>query len=237
MCTVLFIPNKQKCYFVSLRDESPLRTPAFIPDIITTNKKNYLAPIDSYAGGTWVGVNDHEDVIILLNGGFKKHERQTNYRKSRGLIVTELLSSIKPVDDWKQIDMSNIEPFTLIVWSRSSLYQLVWDGDSKHQINLDSTKAQLWSSSSLYTPEAKVNRNEIFEAWLMRNPVISYHSVFKLLNSYTENDNGFIMNRNEKVKTLSYSFLEIIPEEIVSYTYYDFVTDSINSKTMKLLNV
>ena len=95
MCTVLFIPNKISNYFVSLRDESPMRTKALLPLIVTKNKINFLSPIDPVAGGTWIGTNEFGNTIVLLNGGFKSHQKKNNYRKSRGLIVAELLANEK----------------------------------------------------------------------------------------------------------------------------------------------
>ena len=97
MCTVVFIPKGDKYFFASLRDESPLRPRAAVPTIYKEGDAVILSPIDAMAGGTWLGVTASGSIIILLNGGFKKHERKTNYRKSRGLIVTELLASNLPV--------------------------------------------------------------------------------------------------------------------------------------------
>lgn len=115
MCTVVFIPKGDKFYFASLRDESPLRPKAVVPDIYRGEDTVILSPIDALAGGTWLGVTSLGSVIILLNGGFEKHERKANYRKSRGLIVSELLASNLPVVNWNSMDMNGVEPFTLVV--------------------------------------------------------------------------------------------------------------------------
>ena len=51
MCTVLFIPSDNKLYFASLRDESPQRPIASLPEITPGLEMDYLAPGDAKAGG------------------------------------------------------------------------------------------------------------------------------------------------------------------------------------------
>jgi uncharacterized protein with NRDE domain len=87
MCTVVYIPNNNgTSYFASLRDESPLRPKASIPKINDENEIKFLSPVDAYAGGTWIGVNDYNNVIILLNGAFENHKRRSFYRKSTKIL-------------------------------------------------------------------------------------------------------------------------------------------------------
>ena len=93
MCTVVFIPANKKIFFASVRDESPLREKAIVPIISTIGNVSFLSPKDPVAGGTWIGANDQGNIIILLNGGFENHQRKNCYRKSRGIIVSELLAT------------------------------------------------------------------------------------------------------------------------------------------------
>ena len=153
MCTVVFIPQQNKKYFASLRDENPLRPQASTPQIIEENNVKFLAPIDTLAGGTWIGINEFNTVIILLNGADENHKRENDYRKSRGLIVKELLCSKQPVKDWNLINLKKIEPFTLIVFSNNNLYQLVWCGVQKTNILLDDSdrKSTRLNSSHVVT--------------------------------------------------------------------------------------
>ena len=154
MCTVLFIPNKSKSYFASLRDESPSRA-TNSPEVFFDSGCAFIAPTDALSGGTWIGVNEYQNIIILLNGGFENHEKNIIYKKSRGLIVSELLTSKLPVLDWNLMDLEEIEPFTLIVYSEELLFQLVWDGTSKHRKKIDTKLPYIWCSSTLYNQEAK----------------------------------------------------------------------------------
>lgn len=220
MCTVVFIPNKKGGYFASLRDESPKRPMALTPSINEKNGVKYSAPADALAGGTWVGFNEMGNVIILLNGGFENHKKAKNYQKSRGLIVKELLSSEMPVIDWQLMDLAHIEPFTLIVWSEKLLFQLVWDGKTNHRNRLDSSIAHIFSSATLYNNESKVKREDLFSNWLAMNPPITKLSLLRFFQSFDDKQNGFIINRNEEMKTLSYSFIELNENEI-TMSYYD----------------
>ncbi len=70
MCTVAFLPYKNKFYFASLRDESPLRKQALAPTIYKADGIDIVAPLDGLAGGTWVVCNSLGNVIILLNCAF-----------------------------------------------------------------------------------------------------------------------------------------------------------------------
>jgi len=209
MCTVLFMPFDNKLYFASLRDESPQRPIASLPEIIPCLEMDYLAPGDAKAGGSWIGVNSFGNILILLNGGFENHPRALQYRKSRGLIVQELLQSLFLLDDWATLLLDNIEPFTLIAWTEGCLFQLVWDGIQKHNIQLNAHQPFIWSSSTLYTQEAKKIRQQKFEYWLEGQPAISNTEVFNFFNTYTDSHNGFMMNRNNNIRTLSYSFIEL----------------------------
>ena len=236
MCTVVFIPDNDKLYFASLRDESPLRPLAEAPKI-TGEDLEILSPKDLLAGGTWVGVNGFGNVIILLNGGFKKHIRANSYWKSRGLIVSELLASPIPVVDWNLMNLENIEPFTLVVWCDDNLFQLTWDGVEKHRMRLDKTIPQIWSSSTLYNEEAKLTRDDLFQNWIAMNPPVTKLSLLRFFNSTTDRTNGYIINREEKVKTLSYTFVELATNRSVEMNYYDILNYTYRKSVMNLKEI
>lgn len=236
MCTVLFIPTKDKKVFVSLRDESPIRPRAIAPELYNFQDINYLAPKDAFAGGTWLGVNEFRNVIILLNGGFENHVKNEKYTLSRGIIVKDLLSSSLPVLDWNIMEMDNVEPFTLIIWSENKLFHLVWDGENKHRFRLDESIPHIFSSATLYNKEAKIKREEEFQNWIIMDPPVSKFTVLNFFKSFQDEQNGFLMNRNEVVKTLSYSFLELSDDKHATLDYYDFskFTHHESSITLKM---
>ncbi len=221
MCTVTFIPLEDSVCFASLRDESPVRPVASLSKNRIENEVKYLAPIDGLAGGTWIGVNELGTVVVLLNGGFDKHNRQEPYKKSRGIIVKELLLKSMPVLEWSEMDLENIEPFTLIVWSSGALHQLVWDGLNKHNISIDHTLPHLWSSSTLYDTEAKIKRRNLFNQWMSLHPRVDQQSLLDFFRTYANGEDTFIMDRENKVKTISYTFVALPCHQQAVLQYYD----------------
>ena len=112
MCTVTFVASQNKFIITHNRDEKTLRPSAVEPKNYLVNNKVILFPKDPKAGGTWFSVSQNGTVLVLLNGGEEKHEIQSSYRKSRGLIVLDLISSKSVVSNWNFIDLQSIEPFT-----------------------------------------------------------------------------------------------------------------------------
>ena len=232
MCTVLFIPKGDKYFFVSLRDENPLRPRAIAPEFKLMGDTVVLSPTDALAGGTWLGIAETGNVIILLNGAFYKHEQKIGYTKSRGLIVSALLVSHSPIADWDLFDMEAVEPFTLVVWSKGNLFELVWDGEIKHASKVQATQPYIWSSSTLYNGEAKAHRKNLFANWIALDTPVSALSLLDFFKSYPDNENGFLMNRNELTKTLSYSFIELQLNEYAELQYNDFSSNSCTKKNI-----
>lgn len=221
MCTVIYYPTEKKKIFVSLRDESPIRAKAKPPALIGDNTNPILAPIDPKGNGTWAGINGNGNVIILLNGGFEKHLPGNTYSRSRGLIVTELLGETLPVLSWLMMNLNSIEPFTLIVYSEGHLFQLIWDGHSKHKKILNPAIPHIFSSATLYDLPSKKIRQERFFHWIEEaQPAIA--TDFKdFFTQFQDPVNGFLINRDNKIKTLSFSFIEYETYSGASYSYYD----------------
>lgn len=227
MCTVVFIPYNGKYFIASLRDEHPDRSIAKLPILSQSKSNKYISPIDPQGGGTWVGINNTGSVIVLLNGGFINHLKKEFYKKSRGQIVIELLSVNHPVKLWNEIELENIEPFTLIVWSESTLMQLVWDGEKKYKTQVNANKAQIWSSSTLYNEHEKFDRKKKYEEWINSSDDISRSFLLDFFEKGNdENESVFIRNSPE-IKTLSYTCIEITKDLSNSIIYQDFISDSI----------
>lgn len=234
MCTVVFIPEKNKNIFASLRDENPARPAAVTPVLVKKNNNNFLAPQDPLGGGTWLGVNETETVVILLNGGFVNHVRQKQYKHSRGLIVTALLASTMPIIEWELLSLQDIEPFSLVVWSDRLLFHMVWDGQQKFRFKLDATKPHIFSSSTLYDENAKKNRHILFQNWLLKNPSISKNDLLHFFNSIPDRENGFIINRMEKTKTVSFTFIVINNNSVADLCYDDFQKNKASIHTISM---
>ncbi len=232
MCTVVFIPYEGKYFMASLRDEHPDRGIAKLPVLSHSNPNKYISPIDPQGGGTWVGINNAGSAIILLNGGFVNHVKKEHYKRSRGQIVTELLSVNHPIKLWNEIELENIEPFTLIVWSVSTLMQMVWDGEKKYQIQVDATKAQIWSSSTLYNENDKLDRQKKYDEWIESSNDKNGSSILEFfINSDGKNESVFIRNSQE-IKTQSYTCIEITKDLHNTIAYHDFITESITNLSL-----
>lgn len=225
MCTVSFINNKKEIIITSNRDEKVVRPSAIPPKNYIKNGKNIIFPKDEKAGGTWFAVDAEGTILVLLNGGFKKHEVKLPYRKSRGLIVVEIISSDSPKDFWNKIDLNNIEPFTLVLFQNKKLYEFIWDGNQKFTHSLDETKNHIWSSVTLYPDEIRKERSTWFYEFLENKNEISAPEMLKF-HRYTEennSENGLVINRNDQMKTLSIT-QAVIEKNKGVIGYYDLQT-------------
>lgn len=48
---------------------------------------------------------------------------------------------------WNEIDLSNIEPFTIVAFADDELTQLRWNGNDKSHARLETVIAHIWSSA------------------------------------------------------------------------------------------
>jgi uncharacterized protein with NRDE domain len=224
MCTVSFVNVNDKIIITSNRDEKVVRPSAIPPKNYTINGKNIIFPKDPKAGGTWFVVDADGTVLVLLNGAAEKHKVELPYRKSRGLIVLDIISSLSPKDLWEEIDLGNIEPFTLVLFQNRELFQLRWNGIQKETTPLDIHKNHVWSSSTLYSREIRENRSNWFYTFLETNSEISETEMLRF-HRYTEQENqenGLVINRNDEMKTLSIT-QSVIEKNKVAILHYDLI--------------
>lgn len=171
MCTVTFIPQSLSNFILtSNRDEAPNRE-TLPPKLYDVNNVELLFPKDVEAGGTWFGVSGRKRLICLLNGGFTAHKREVSYRMSRGIIVTDLLTSQNAVSAIETYDFKDIEPFTIVMveWNEElRLYELVWDGVISH-FSEKPLAPYIWSSSPLYSEALKKKRERWFSEFIFNN--------------------------------------------------------------------
>ena len=222
MCTVSFVVANGKTIITSNRDEKVLRPSAVEPKSYLINNKNIIFPKDAKAGGTWYAITEDATVLVLLNGADEKHQLKPSYRKSRGLIVLEIISSNSPIEHWKVIDLSDIEPFTLVLFQDSKLYLLRWNEVEKSTINLDISNNHIWSSSTLYPRDIREKRANWFYTYLDTKPEVDETEMFNF-HRYTEEanqENGLVINRNDSMKTLSIT-QAVIEKNKVVLSHYD----------------
>ena len=224
MCTVSFVNVNDTIIITSNRDEKVIRPSAIPPRDYNINGKNVIFPKDPKAGGTWFVVDANGTVLVLLNGADEKHKVELPYRKSRGLIVLDIISSLSPKDFWEEIDLENIEPFTLVLFQNNALFQLRWNGIQKETTPLDIHRNHVWSSSTLYSREIRKKRSNWFYTFLETNPKISETEMLRF-HRYTEQENqenGLVINRNDEMKTLSIT-QSVIEKNKVAILHYDLI--------------
>lgn len=224
MCTVSFVNSSEGVIITSNRDEKVIRPSAVAPKNYGLNGKNIVYPKDAKAGGTWFVIDEGGTVLVLLNGGKTKHVPELFYRKSRGLIALDIISAESPKDFWNQINLEDIEPFTLVLYQGGELYELIWDGLVKMKTLLDANKNHIWSSVTLYPPEIRQKRANWFFDFLSSKKEISASEMLKFHRNTEEDhsENGLIINRENVLKTLSITQAVIEKNKCV-LRYYDLV--------------
>lgn len=224
MCTVTFLPLGNTDFILtSNRDEQRLRE-TLAPEIYEEDGVEMLFPKDKVAGGTWIGASSKKRLVCVLNGGFKKHKRKENYSKSRGLIAKELLkeNNLQPYLD--NLDLFNVEPFTMIVvdWNNNelNLVEVVWDEHEKH-FTKHKNEPKIWSSSTLYTDEIKELRKSWFQQWLHENEFTS-EAILKFHHSEIGDKEQSVLMKRIHVETVSITSvkktknsLEMVYEDVV----------------------
>lgn len=222
MCTVSFVPVNNSVILTSNRDEHVQRKHAAAPAFHRINNKKIIFPRDAKAGGTWFAAADNGDVGILLNGAFQKHIPAPPYRKSRGLILLDIISADQPFDHFNEMDLDNIESFTLILFQPGSLYELRWDGKTKHVRQPAMNECHIWSSSTLYTAEVVAERERIFRHYIAdeshKDPA-KMHDMHS--NDHGDPENGFVIDRESGLKTFS------ITQAVIREGKIDFMQDDL----------
>ena len=220
MCTVTFLPlGSNEFVLTSNRDVSYKRPLASRPDYHLKNGVRLLYPRDGKEGGTWRGSSRDNRLICLLNGGYEDHRRQEVYRKSRGLVVTELLAAQNLSETLSAIDLEGIEPFTLVMveWEESMrLREFVWDGSLKHLKELP-LEPRIWSSSTLFDENMRDLRRGWFDSWrsesvLSPSAILNFHK-----HAGEGNDQVGVVLKREHVGTVSIT--QFVKREDVRVAY------------------
>lgn len=231
MCTVTFLPKGQQSYILtSNRDETPQRA-ALHPAGYAVYQKELFFPKEPLAGGTWIVTDKKRFTLCLLNGGFVLHKRNPPYRISRGQMVLDFFKYDSVSDYLDQYDFEGIEPFTLVLVDASDklhLTELVWDGEKAHIQTLNTAKAHIWSSATLYPKEIASQRRKWFQEWLEEHSDFQQADIIDFHKYGGRGDlwNNFIMKRGDNLQTVSITSIE--KKEAFSMSYEDLLTQEIS---------
>lgn len=213
MCTVTFVPAGDNLYITSNRDEKNWRPAASAPAIMEFPSGSILFPKDPHAGGTWIAAHENGNALVFLNGGFVAHSPHPPYRKSRGLILLDLLDSSSPINSFMAINLNKIEPFTAVLWEEGLLFECRWDGKRKHQRDLSGNKPYIWSSVTLYDETVINKRKSWFDQWMQNQQQPDGDAImhFHQFTGDGDKHNDLLMNREGKVGTVSVTQLHLQP--------------------------
>lgn len=241
MCTVSFVRIKDAVIITSNRDEHIQRKTAAAPAFHQLPNKKIIFPKDAKAGGTWFAAADSSVVAVLLNGAFIKHVASPPYRKSRGLVLLDIIEAEDAFLFFKELELDNIEPFTIVLYQSANLYELRWDGNNKHEKLLDSSGNYIWSSATLYSDEVINVRKNLFDRFIKTEKNITAGTVHDFHNyNHGDAENGFIIDRQTGMKTFSIT-QAVVSAGAVKFLHADLLqhqqfeeTLDINQATIKL---
>ncbi|HLF62235.1 MAG TPA: NRDE family protein [Saprospiraceae bacterium] len=207
MCTVSYLPLQGGGYILtSNRDEAPQRNAAEIRHV-TMEGQSLIFPVDPVAGGSWFCVSDRDKVACLLNGAYVPFTPDPKFTQSRGKVLLDIMehSSVQHFIDHS--DFSRTAPFTIVLTEDGALCELIWDGSSVTLRTLDAKEPAFWSSVTLYPEEVRVWRKALFQEWISMHADFDQHEIMRFHRYGSKDDqwNGFVMNRHERVRTLSIS--------------------------------
>jgi hypothetical protein len=210
MCTVTFIPFGNTTFITSNRDESPSRQSTGLTSRHSLDGPSIHYPLDVESSGSWIALADTGRSICLLNGGFVPFIPNPPYRMSRGQVVMDAAAAPAILSFVENYNLEGVAPFTLLIYEQNFFVQTVWDGFKRHVSELSISQPQLWSSVTLYPPEVRAWRNEIFNQWISdrqtfdRESIMAFHCLKK-----GDAINDFVMNRSDIVKTLSVTSIQL----------------------------
>jgi hypothetical protein len=211
MCTVTYIPAKEGVFLVSNRDEKHFRSDALFPESYKFPSGEIVFPKDADAGGTWIAMHENGNAIVFLNGGLEAHTPEPPYRKSRGMILLDLIDADSPSEEFNMVNLNAIEPFTAVVWDHSRLYECIWDGEQKHFTEKDNNLPHIWSSVTLYEETTRSRRRQWFDEWLAKNPAPELNNILDFHQFSGDGDmyNSLLMNRDGYVFTVSITGMQL----------------------------
>lgn len=211
MCTVSFIPVGNRFYITSNRDEKLTRKTALQPAVYKHEGVNILFPKDADAGGTWIAAKENGDAAVVLNGAFISHMPDPPYRRSRGLILLDLLAYEKPATAFSKIVLDEIEPFTVVIYENKSLFEFRWDGNERYGKRLSHHQSYIWSSATLYDGLTVKKREQWFNDFLESNSMPSQQTIINFHRFTGDGDasNDLLMSRDGLYNTVSITSIEL----------------------------
>lgn len=224
MCTVSFYKNNAHVIITSNRDEHHSRAKALPPKIYQTENCQLIYCKDVQANGTWMALRNDGATIVLLNGAFERHQLNPPYKKSRGLVFLDIIDEENCLQKYKDCDLTTIEPFTIIIYHNHHLHECIWNGNEKFITEKSTKENHIWSSVTLYDEEFRNKKKDLFQQFLHTKNELSTDDILQFHQSKQDLENGFIINRNNQLKTFSVTQI-VLTETINTFKHHDIIDD------------
>lgn len=236
MCTVSYLPLASGGYILtSNRDEAPQRNASDIRRLVQ-HGQTLIYPVDPGAGGSWFCLSDHDKVACLLNGAYLPFTPDPKYSQSRGTALLESMYYGSLSEFASQYDFTKTAPFTLVKIDDNVLQELIWDGNKSAVRFLDPDKEEFWSSVTLYPENVRNWRRSLFHEWVDTHVDFDQDSIMHFHRYGSEDPwNGFVMNRGDRVKTLSIS--SVMKEgRSVTFKHTDLTNNTTSVEHIELIS-
>lgn len=164
--------------------------------------------------------------MVMVSGAFAPHIRKDEYKKSRGIVFLDIFDSDNPVKAFNEIDLQDIEPFTLVVWLKQNgtLWEMRWDEYEKFVTSLPADMPNMWSSVTLFDEAMIQRRRKWFDEWRLAQDNITGESIRWFHEHGGEGFERLNLNLNNgATNTLSITGIEISEDRSVMY-YHDLMT-------------
>ena len=171
MCTVSVVPHDQGFRLISNRDERETRPDAVPPARHVLASRAAVYPTDPQGGGTWIGSNDAELVLAILNRSRTIGSTRVGAFSSRGLIIPSLLDLERlgdVIETAALVDATFFEPFQLLALQRRDAAVLTSDGRRLSARHLTLDRPFVLSSSSLGDELVEPPRRRLFEEMVVQ---------------------------------------------------------------------
>lgn len=225
MCTVTLIRHADVTVVTMNRDERKNRQESSVRQASTTDGIDYLFPVDTLSGGTWLGVNAFGIGACLLNRYGETHLHKGEDIISRGTIIPSLLGSRCLNDAYRQLDKLPLERFRnfdLLVFDDKAALHCTHENGVGSSKRISTDRLMLTSSSWNPAPVLAYRRQK-FSLFLNHQPNDQAPATSVLQNFHlaSSDDPRFdvLMNRSE-THTKSVSQL-IMTQDSIQFHYLD----------------
>jgi hypothetical protein len=218
MCTLTFIPAIDGYLAGMNRDELLTRPTALPPQINSQSGMEHVCPHEP-SGGTWIACNSLGNLLALLNWNEIDVASLGEKRRTRGLVIPDLILEENSVSTGSGLDRLSLEgifPFRLIAafLKERKLIEWRWDGRSIQRLESAWVRKH-WFSSSLSDGSAAEQRGQVCEAASLDPAVDSTSWLRKLHRSHEPNAGPYsVCVHRHDARTVSYTEVDCCPPHI-----------------------